>query len=140
MKKTSQLISLITAALILAGCATSGTTAQNPAAPALNVNIQNGTIGSPKNGAPQAYQPINFAIANGACDEINITLTNKEVLPLRACYQNNVLFLDAKKFGESKGTRFYYSPIWQQGFTYPNITTHGNAHLMHADVRLQLKQ
>lgn len=139
MQKISQFISLFASSLFLASCAHSPQIFNKTSTtqPALNVHIQNGKIAAPS-GTPQTYQPINFSIANGECQEINISLVNNEAFPLRACYRKNILFLDAKKFGEGKSTRFYYSPLWQQGFTYPNITTNGPAHLMNVDIRLKL--
>lgn len=104
----------------------------------LNVTIANGTIPSPTTNVAQKYQPIVFAIKNGNCTKTNITLTNNENVTLKTCFIGNVLLVDTEKTTRTSQTiRFYYNPLWQQGYTYQNITSNGQVHLTNADVQIK---
>lgn len=62
-------------------------------------------------------------------------------ISLRACYMNNVLFLDPKRYTSKDGlgtVRFAYSPLWGQGFTYRNINSNGYVKLK--DVSVSIKE
>lgn len=88
-----------------------------------------------------SYQPIEFTIAPETCMENTVYQEEgPQKIQLRACYQNGVLFLDSSRFDRKKilgSIRFYYSPLWEQGFIYRNVNTSGYVRLREVDVKIQ---
>lgn len=138
MNKTLSFLTLITTSFLLASCAHLQQQPMMKTMPvahnSIKVKIQNGTAISPSNASAQTYQPVNFDLANDECKKIALNLANSETFPLQACYKGNILSLDTKT---KPATRFYYSPLWQQGFTYPNMTS-SDSRLRNVDVRIKV--
>lgn len=104
----------------------------------LNISISGGTITPAKTTTAQSYQPINFSINQGKCVTTLIQLNTKDSQALQTCYTGNVLFLDTKGIPHNQSAiRFYYTPLWNQGFAYNNITTNGRAHLNNVTVTVK---
>jgi len=107
----------------------------------LAINVQGGTVLMPPNfEVAQSYQPISFHIKDGDC-RVKIPVypangSNKQA-KLLACYQDDILYLDPSPYQPNKtigALQLPYMPIWQRGFTYPNVSSTGYLHLSNANI------
>ena len=144
MKKNIFLATNIFLSIALTGCSSPTNFIKNNKVSqkdTINVTIANGTIPSPTTNTPQSYQSTVFALKDGNCSKTNIVLANNENVNLKTCFTGNVLFVDAERSkltSRNQTIRFYLNPLWQQGYTYQNITTNGKAHLTNADIRIKI--
>lgn len=107
----------------------------------LHVGIANGKVMMPPFTASYKYTPIEFDIADGVCREVELhNLDVMKSVDLIACFKQNVLFLDPSfyELAKQKGSiRFYYSPLWESGFAYRNISSRGYARLQQVTVTIK---
>lgn len=127
-----------------------------PLPPYLAINVRDGRAKLPPYTDWSAYQPIDLIVSKGSCSETNIlpipdesAINNKTAdkkpkteffSSLRVCYKNKTLFFDSSRYDLSKkdySITFAYSPLWQQGFTYYNINSSGQAHFKNATVKIK---
>jgi len=110
----------------------------------LKVRIYNGKAMMPPFVNWYNFQETTFEIIPDTCtnallkEEANDPEVNE--VSMRACFKNNILYLDPSRFESSKeqGTvRFANSPLWDLGFTYNNINSNGYARLK--DVSVEIK-
>lgn len=108
----------------------------------LEVNIQNGTVFIPGVDGQRAYQPVSFVLKNGQCDH-RITLidaqdTHKKAR-LSACYKGDTIYLDPSKDADNPygSLKFQYLPNWKRGFTYPGVSSSGEAKLSGVNISVR---
>ena len=137
MKKLNYAITSTLLTFFLTGCSYNNTlfTHQQPIAPntTVNVNISGGTAYSPKSKSNQNFMPISFTLKSGNCNKMTLSLADNTATTLKSCYRNGVLVLDSEK-----AVRINFISLWQQGFTYPNISTNGKARLNNVNVKVML--
>lgn len=110
----------------------------------LQIKISSGQAVLPPFTGWQRFKPVNFLIVPDTCNNtylvpLSLQKEVKESTLLRACYRGNILTLDPSLYDPRKkdGTiRFVYSPLWNQGFTYSGISTHGTARLRNVNVEI----
>jgi hypothetical protein len=107
----------------------------------INVAIHDGKIMMPPFTAATDYLPIVFTIHNGHCKRIVVHQANQaQSITLDTCYQNKILYLDPSRYDatKSKGSLlFNYTPFWEHGFTYQDVSSTGYAQLSHVDITIQ---
>jgi hypothetical protein len=85
-----------------------------------------------------SYQPIKIFVPLGQCNTATIfSAAQTKLSQLQACYKNNVLTLDPERFSFNmtrNAISFYPIPLWQSGFSYQNIHSHGEVQLQGATV------
>lgn len=105
------------------------------------VTIHDGKILMPPFTTWYSYKLKSFAINKETClDNEIMQINSEEKINLRACYKKGILYLDPSQFEQGKilGTvQFLYNPLWEQGFTYPNISTTGYAKLKNATIEIR---
>jgi len=110
----------------------------------LMITVSGGTAIMPPFTNWYAYQAKPFTLIPETCAEVSLQKVpgeENDQIMLRACYFNGTVSLDPSKIdpNKSKGTIiFHYSPIWDQGFTYQNITTSGYVRLKNANVAIRI--
>lgn len=107
----------------------------------LSVHIEGGQMIIPPTKTPQNYLPVTYQIANGQCQKVKITSANSSTATtvLQTCYLNNILSLDANRFNiNHNALRFHPIPLWQQGYTYQNISSNGPARLTNVAVTIKI--
>ncbi len=105
------------------------------------VRIKGGTVMMPPFIVGYAYNPLQFMITSGTCRTLPLNSTlGMGFVDLTACFKNNVLYMDPsryeldKKFGS---IQFHALPLWQQGFSYRNISSSGYARLQNVTVAVK---
>lgn len=91
----------------------------------------------------QDYKAINFSLATGECRNLKVTskANPKEYSELRACFLDNILYLDSSRYDPIKkmgSVAIYSSPLWLEGFTYKGINSDGYLRL--SNVSIEVKQ
>lgn len=112
-----------------------------PGTPKLRLSIEGGTVVMPPYSSSYAYKPATLTVYQGKCQSVR--LLQKEgnrSTDLEACYLGNILYLDPSRY-EYKwihgSLRFYYTPIWQSGFTYNDISSQGYTLLKNAKIKVK---
>ncbi len=148
MRKRIALIAALSLPSLLSGCASVDKTIHNlkpmsaqstSARPGLTIVVSGGTV-APKSLAPTSYQPVKMFIPRGLCNKATVFSNgNTKLTQLSACYKDNALFLDPERFSFNmtrNAISFYAIPLWQSGYTYQNISSHGEARLQKATVTI----
>lgn len=151
MRKQIAIIAALSLPALLSGCASVDKTMHNlsPVSaqaqggrPGLTVMVSDGTV-APKGSAPTSYQPIKMFVPMGLCNRATVFSNNKVKLSqVTACYKNNMLSLDPERFSFNmtrNAISFYPIPLWQSGYTYQNISSHGALHFQGATVSIIAK-
>jgi hypothetical protein len=107
----------------------------------LQVTIQDGLVKMPPFTKRYKYVPVTFRIQDGTCQKMLLYNYNKKhSVKLDCCYKNNVLLLDPSRYEPDKADgsiRLYYSPLWQNEFTYKNANSDGYVHLHNVTIKVQ---
>lgn len=107
----------------------------------LQVNVHGGQVIMPPFTMLQDYQLVSFTITSGSCKTVPLVQLNaKNKVGLTACYQNKILYLDPSKFDVEKqigSIRFYFSPLWAEGYTYHHINSSGYVRVTNADITIK---
>jgi hypothetical protein len=110
----------------------------------LNVKIAGGQISMPPFNGLCHYAPLEFNILSGDCLKLDLKeLEGNRTIPMQACYRNKTLFLDPSRYDPTKrigSIQLHYSPIWDRGFTYANVSSSGYAHLTNVNVSVKRYQ
>jgi hypothetical protein len=110
----------------------------------LLVKIAGGKVLFPPYKALASYMPIDFTVRQGDCRKkipVTPTDTDKKEGKLAVCYQDDILYLDPSPYEPALAIgslKFPYMPVWQRGFTYPNVTSTGLLKL--TDVHITLHE
>lgn len=151
MRKRIVIIAALSLPVWLGGCASVDKTmhnlkpinAQSSTGKGVTVTVNGGTV-APKGTSPSTYQPITIFVPQGLCNKTTVLSSNSTKLTqVSACYKDNILSLDPERFSFNmtrNAISFYAIPLWQSGFTYQNISTHGEAHFQGATVSITSKQ
>lgn len=108
------------------------------------VSIQGGKANDARTTTPMSYQPIHFEIASGQCNKsISVVAIDnpKQKTTFKACYKNNILYLDPSRYEVSKAQgsiQLPYQPVWKRGFTYPNISSSGFANFSNVSITIKV--
>lgn len=107
----------------------------------LQVSIQNGLVKMPPFTKHYKYMPTTFQIQDGKCQKVLLhTYKNRNAVKLDTCYKNNVLLLDPSYYEVDKmdgSIRLYYSPLWQNGFTYKDVNSDGYVSLHNVTIKVK---
>jgi hypothetical protein len=107
----------------------------------LHVAIFGGKVVMPPFSSMSDYLPVEFNVSSGECTTVKIKEAGSDkMMAMKACYQNNTLFLDPSRYDPSKrvgSIQLYYSPIWDRGFSYQNVSSSGYVHLTGVNVLIQ---
>lgn len=108
--------------------------------PRIELNIQGGTIQVPPFVKRVEYKPIKLVVYQGHCRSVKVhEKSGKKKTELEACYLGDIVYIDPSKtvYQWRHGSlRFYYVPIWDSGFTYDNISSHGYVVLQDATIKI----
>ncbi|MDR1012417.1 MAG: hypothetical protein LBL40_01005 [Coxiellaceae bacterium] len=111
----------------------------------LIVSIHGGKVAFPPTFVnSEEYQPIKFIILKDQylAIEIKSTYSYNVKTILWACYTNNVLYLDPKRyeFMRARGTlNIPYSPLWLDGFSYKFLDSDGYVRFGNVIVDIEIK-
>lgn len=110
----------------------------------LTITIASGKAYFPPAFQAQEFLPVIANLIDGKCYQ-NVPLLARDnpslVTNLLVCYYQNVLYLDPgfNNLAEAKGSLvFPYLPVWQRGFSYPNISSNGPVRLSNARITVQV--
>jgi hypothetical protein len=107
----------------------------------LRVTIQDGLVKMPPFTKRYNYVSVTFRIQDGTCQQVLLhTYNKKHSVNLDCCYKNNVFLLDPSRYEANKADgsiRLYYSPLWQNGFVYKNVSSDGYLYLHNVTVKVQ---
>jgi hypothetical protein len=88
-----------------------------------------------------AFEPAVAYIIAGTCQNVWLVMPdNSNRVVVRSCYRNKILSLDASFHDPAKrdGTfTILYSPLWERGFTYRNVSSDGHAKLKNVSVTVK---
>ncbi len=110
----------------------------------LNVEIRNGKAMFPPDFITwQTYRPVNFRIPCNQCQEIALLneFNSKLEAKLEICFFENALYIDPSTHDTDKllgSLAIYWSPLWQSGFNYENVSSTGRVKLN--DVTIEVHQ
>lgn len=105
----------------------------------LEITIQNGTVFIPGLDSQRAFQPVTFMLKNGQCNQ-RITLVDAQnphkKARLSTCYKGDTIYLDPSNDADNPygSLKFQYLPNWKRGFTYPGVSSTGEAKLSQVSV------
>jgi hypothetical protein len=115
----------------------------------LRVNIYSGQVMMPPFTDWYPFKKIGFDVIPDTCTSVILEedISGEEdskpkQVSLRACFKNSVLFLDPSRYdaSQNQGTvRFVSSPLWEMGFVYKNINSHGYVKLKDVSVEIKNK-
>jgi hypothetical protein len=107
----------------------------------LHVKISGGQVNMPPFAQLYNYTPIEFDITSGESRTITFKEENgKKKVDVKALYSNKTLYLDPSRYDVMKrigSIQLHYSPIWDRGFSYQNVSSSGYAHLTNVNVALR---
>ncbi|MBA2655263.1 MAG: hypothetical protein H0U71_09405 [Gammaproteobacteria bacterium] len=108
---------------------------------ALNVRICAGQVAMPPFTDLSNYSPVELSVISGNCQTVQINeLNGNKKVPMKVCYLNKTLYIDPSRYDQTKklgSIQLHYSPIWDRGFTYQNVSSSGYAHLTNANVTVR---
>lgn len=106
----------------------------------INVKIYDGEVMMQPFTQWCSYQPVTFDLAKNTCDEILLNQLNGAAqTSLRACYKDNLLYLDPSRYDLTKrngSINFPFSPLWKQGFEYNGVSSSGFVRLKNVTVKI----
>ena len=115
-------------------------TSENSHHPAIEINIQGGSVMMPPFERNYSYQPVSMVINNDQCNSVDLTQINgNKKVNLVGCYRDHILYLDPSRYDLSQrygSIQFNQSPLWNRGFTYHGIDSSGYARLSNANVSI----
>lgn len=86
------------------------------------------------------YQPVTFNLVKNACSDTVLNQSNGESkVSLRACYKNNIFYLDPSHYDLTKNNgaiSFAFSPLWQQGFEYSGVSSSGYVRFKNVTIKI----
>lgn len=107
----------------------------------LHVTIYGGVVNVPPFANKVSYSPVEFDIENGTRQIVSIReLNGDNKISMIAAYQNKTLFLDPSRYDPEKkegSIQLHYSPIWDRGFTYENVSSTGYVYLSKVNVTVK---
>lgn len=107
----------------------------------LHVKVSDGQVKMPPFTSLLNYNPLEFDIQSGDCQTIEITQQGGDKkVPMKVCHINKTLYLDPSRYDPSKklgSIQLHYSPIWDRGFTYQNVSSSGYVHLTNVNVAVR---
>lgn len=107
----------------------------------LHVKLYGGQIALPPFANLCNYLPVEFDIMSGDCQKIELQESNGDnKVSMKICYRNKTLYLDPSRYDPSKkigSIQLHYSPIWDRGFTYQNVSSTGYVHLTNVNVAVR---
>ncbi len=110
----------------------------------LTVTIAPGKAYFPPYLEAQEFLPVIMNLTDGKCyQDVQLLARDNPLLVtnLSVCYYQNILYLDPSfsNLAEAKGSLvFPYLPVWQRGFSYPNISSNGLVRLSNARITIQI--
>jgi len=112
-----------------------------PDGSSLHVRLSGGNVLMPPFSHPVSYTPVEFDVESGASEKIILEAPGGEQkTTLHICYRNKTLYLDPSRYDPTKrlgSIQLHYSPIWNRGFTYENVSSSGYVHLSHVNVNVK---
>lgn len=105
------------------------------------VSLQNGKVMMPPFEQAFAFEKADIDLFSGQCK--NLKLKNPQSwssVKIHLCYNGLRLAVDPSRydFNDREGTLFFYNnPLWQQGFTYENVSSRGYARLQQTDLTIK---
>ncbi len=107
----------------------------------LHVKVFGGQVKMPPFLTLVSYTPIEFDLPNGESQAVQFKEENgNKKVTMRVYYKNKTLFLDPSRYDPEKGIgsiQLHYSPIWDRGFTYENVSSNGYVHLNRVNVTVR---
>jgi hypothetical protein len=107
----------------------------------IQVKVFDGQVNMPPFSHPTNYVPFEFEIPSGSSQTVIIKEQNgNKAVAMHAYYKNKTLFLDPSRYDTEKSLgsiQLHYSPIWDRGFTYQNVSSSGYVHLFHINVAVR---
>lgn len=108
----------------------------------LLVKISGGKTNMPPFTQLSEYKPVEFQLSNGSCRSIRLEREDgQQSVEVKACFQGKSLYIDPSAYDVSKkvgSIRLYYSPVWDRGFTFENVSSSGYAHLTNVNVTVKV--
>lgn len=112
------------------------------AASPIAVSLQSGKVMMPPFEQPLPFEKADVDLSSGQCK--NLKLKNPDSwssVKIHLCYNGLRLAVDPSRydFNDREGTLFFYNnPLWQQGFTYKNVSSRGYARLQQAELTIKM--
>jgi len=109
----------------------------------LQLSISGGSAMMPPFTKRYTYMPVTFSIQEETCKQVLLHSDSSiHAIKLTTCYKNKALWLDPSRYeiANQDGTvRLPYSPLWENGFTYNNVTSSGYARLHNITIIVKQK-
>lgn len=108
----------------------------------VNVKVSGGQILMPPSFSDScSYSPFELEIPSGDCKTVKVKQDDgNKTVAVQICYHNKSIFVDPSRYDSSKrlgSIQLHYSPIWDRGFTYSNVSSTGYAHLKNVNVAVR---
>lgn len=107
----------------------------------LVVGIKGGTAMMPPFTASYRYNPVKFTIPAGTCEIVTLhSVIGVSSVDLTACFKNKVLYMDPSRYELNKklgSIKFHALPLWNNGFSYHNISSSGYTRLRNVTVTIK---
>lgn len=107
----------------------------------VQVKLSGGKANMPPFASLFPYHPVDFEVTSGDCQTVTLKEEGGDkTVKMRACYFNKTLYLDPSHYEVSKrfgSIQLHYSPIWDRGFTYQNVSSSGYVHLTNVNVSVK---
>lgn len=105
------------------------------------VTIKHGQAMMPPFVKAYEFKMVSANFISGECKKLLLqSKTDAKRVTMRACYNGLRLAIDPSSYDFSKrqGTVFFYNnPMWEQSFTYMDVTTQGYVRLQGSDVTIK---
>lgn len=106
----------------------------------INVAIYGGEVMMPPFTEWYEFQSVTFNLIQNTCSDTLLNQSNgKAQVSLRACYKDNIFYLDPSRYDLAKNNgsiSFPFSPLWKQGFEYSGVSSSGYVRLKNATVKI----
>lgn len=112
-----------------------------PDGTSVSVRLAGGQTSMPPFAEKYRYAPIELNVFNGECQNTVLKEQNGDkTVKLQVCYIGKTLFVDPSRYDPAKrlgSIQLHYSPIWDRGFTYRNVSSTGYAQLKDVNVTVR---
>lgn len=107
----------------------------------VHLRVSGGKVGMPPFASAYDYTPFEVDVHSGECQNINVKeLHGDKTVGIQVCYFNKTVYLDPSRYDPNKSIgsiQLHYSPIWDRGFTYQNVSSSGYAHFNNVNVAVR---
>lgn len=104
----------------------------------VQLQISGGKVTMPPFTETRQYSPFTVEVANGDCTKVDIkSADGDKTTKMQVCYYGKTIYIDPSRYDPNKAQgsiQLHYSPIWDRGFTYQNVSSTGYVHLTNVNV------